>query len=305
MPRLPPLTALRAFEAAGRHLNFRRAAEEIGVTQGAVAQQVRGLEATLKVKLFHRQPRGLALTEEGRAYHAPLRRAFRLLEEASDALQPKAAVLTISVTPSFATRWLVPRLGAFMQSNPALDVRIVASQDLADFQSDGVDIAVRQGKPPFGPGLTAELLYPFAFYAVCSPDLQAGRHPIRGPQDLHHHVLLHDAHGLWPLFLETFGADRPLASKRALKFSQTALALEAAVAGQGVALACDPMVEDDLAAGRLCRPLAMTVESEIGFYVVAPRSPRRAGHVGLMRDWLLSQSRADSGGGRTPRTSRT
>ncbi len=292
MSRLPPLTALRAFEAAGRHLSFRRAAEEIGVTQGAVAQQVRGLEARLQVKLFERLARGLALTEEGRGYHAPVARAFRLLEEASDALPPKSQVITISVTPSFAARWLVPRLGIFLKANPALDVRILAAQDLANFQSDGVDIAVRQGKPPFGAGLTADLLYPFTFYPVCSPALQAGEHPIREPRDLGRHVLLHDAHGLWPLFLEALGTAEPVVVKRALTFSQTALALEAALAGQGVALASDPMVEEDLAAGRLCRPLEMTVESDIGFYVVAPRSPRKARLVGLMRDWLLEQSRA-------------
>jgi LysR family glycine cleavage system transcriptional activator len=254
---------------------------------------VRGLEAALNVKLFERLPRGLALTEEGRKYLAPVQRAFQLIADATDDLRPRQAVLTVSVTPSFATKWLVPRLGRFMGSNPDLDVRVVASQDLANFQSDGVDIAVRQGRPPFGPGLTAELLYPFEFYAVCSPSLQAGDHPIKQPEDVLRHVLLHDAHGLWPVFLEKAGGGRPPAVSRALKFSQTSLAIDAALAGQGVALASDPMVEDDLAAGRLCRPLQVTIKSEIGFYIVAPRSPRNAEHVGRMRDWLISQRRSD------------
>lgn len=153
---------------------------------------------------------------------------------------------------------------------------------------------VAGASPPFGPGLTAELLFPFEFYAVCSPLLQAGEHPIKTPEDMVHHVLLHDAHGLWPVFLEKARGGRPMAISRALKFSQTALAIDAALAGQGVALASDPMVEDDLAAGRLCRPLEVTIKSEIGFYIVAPRTPRNAEHVVRMRDWLLSQSRSDA-----------
>ncbi len=290
------MKALTAFEAAGRHLNFRLAAEEIGVTQGAVAQQVRGLEADLRVRLFDRLPRGLALTEDGRKYLAPVQRALRLIADATDDLRPRQAVLTISVTPSFATKWLVPRLGQFTDCNPELDVRVVASQGLANFQSDGVDIAIRQGRPPFGPGLSSELLFPFAFFPVCSPTLQAGEHPIRNPEDLAHHVLLHDTHGLWPVFLETACGGRPQPVSRALKFSQTSLAIDAALAGQGVALASDPMVEDDLAAGRLCRPLDITIRSEIGFHVVTPRQPRNAGPVATMHAWLMSQSRIDASG---------
>lgn len=293
LSRFPPLGALRAFEAAGRHLNFRLAAEEIGVTQGAVAQQVRGLEAALEVRLFDRLPRGLALTEAGRAYLQPVQRALRLITEATDALLPRRAVLTVSVTPSFATRWLVPRLGLLTASAPELDVRVVASQAMANFQSDGVDIAVRQGRPPFGPGLTAELLFPVAFYAVCSPALQAGDHPIKTPQDLAHHVLLHDSHGLWPVFLERVCGGAPRAISRALRFSQTSLALDAALAGQGVALASDPMVAGDLAAGRLCRPLEASIQSEIGFYIIAPRRPRKPEQVERMRAWLIAQSRLD------------
>lgn len=286
----PPLKALRAFEAAGRHLNFRLAAEEIGVTQGAVAQQVRGLEAALQVKLFNRLPRGLALTEEGRRYLVPLQRAFHLIAEATEALRPQPAVLTISVTPTLASKWLVPRLGLFLDDNPALDVRVVAGEGLANFQSDGVDLSVRQGRPPFGPGLTWHLLFPFDVYPVCAPQLQSGGDPITKPEDLARHVLLHDAHGLWPLFLEQVCGDKELPVARSLKFSQTSLALDAALAGQGIALACDPMVEDDLAAGRLCRPLDTTVKSEIGFYILAPRKPRKAEQVARMRDWLLTQA---------------
>ena len=288
---LPSLNGLKAFEAAGRHLNFRLAAEEIGVTQGAVAQQVRGLEQALDAKLFERLPRGLALTEEGRKFLAPVQRAFRLIEDATEEIRPRQAVLTLSVTPSLASKWLVPRLGAFLADHPNLDVRVVAGEGLANFQSDGVDIAVRQGRPPFGPGLTAELLFPFEVYPVCSPALQAGKDPVLEPSDLARQILLHDAHGLWPLFLEQFGVAAPRTMARALKFSQTSLALDAALAGQGVALASDPLVAEDLAADRLCRPLEISMKSDTGFYIVAPRNPRNAENVARMRDWLLEQSR--------------
>ena len=295
VPGLPPLRALRAFEAAGRHLNFRLAAEEIGVTQGAVAQQVRGLESSLKVKLFVRLPRGLALTEQGHNYLGPVQRAFRLISDATDDLRPRRGIVTISVTPSLASKWLVPRLGSFAEANPDLDVQVVASHALANFQSDGVDIAVRQGRPPFGSGLNAWLLYPLEFFAVCSPALQQGDNPIRQPEDLANQVLLHDTHGLWPEFLQRVCGDRTLVPVRTLKFSQTALAIDAALAGHGVALVCHPMVEDDLATGRLCRPLEVAIGSEVGFYVVVPRKPRHAESVTRMKDWLISQSSSDRG----------
>ena len=252
-PRLPPLNALRAFEAAARHLNFRIAAEELGVTQGAVAQQVRGLEAALKVQLFDRLPRSLVLTSEGRAYLPAVRRAFELIAAATERLRPQQATLTISVTPSFAAKWLIPRLGAFTQANPDLDVRVVATEAVSNFQSDGVDIAIRHGHPPTGAGLSAELLFPAEIYAVCSPALLKGKHPLRKWQDIAHVALLHDAHGLWPEYLEALSGGRHVAAVRSQTFSQSSLAIDAAVAGQGLALASDPLVKQDLAAGRLVR----------------------------------------------------
>ena len=290
MGSLPPLNALKAFEASGRHLNFRLAAEEIGVTQGAVAQHVRGLEATLGVKLFYRQPRGLALTDEGRRYFAPIRRAFAMIADATDELRPQQAVLTISVTPSFATRWLVPRLGQFTDANPDIGVRVDASQRLASFQGDGIDIAVRQGAPPFGDGLVSELLFPLDVFAVCSPELLKGPHPLRTPVDLAHHVLLHDSHGLWPVFLEKTLSGRLERIPRAMNFSQTSLALDAAVSGQGVALASEPFVTDELATGRLCRPFDDVITGDIGFHVLMPKKPRSPKATARMRDWLLAQS---------------
>lgn len=169
LARLPPLNGLRAFEVAARHLNFRLAAEELGVTQGAVAQQVRGLEAQLGLQLFSRQNRALALTEAGRGYVANIRKAFELIADATEVLRPEPAHLTISVTPTFATRWLIPRLPDFNAAHPGIDLRIVASDRIANFQTDAVDLAVRYGRPPFGPGLTAELLFDQTIIAAPVP----------------------------------------------------------------------------------------------------------------------------------------
>lgn len=293
MTRLPPLNALKAFEAAGRHLNFRLAAEEIGVTHGAVAQHVRALEARMGVKLFKRLPRGLALTDEGRKYLTPIARAFALIADATEDLQPRQAELTISVTPSFATKWLVPRLGHFTESHPDIDVTVDAAQGLANFQDDGIDIAVRHGTPPFGPGLVAVPLFVEDFFAVCHPRLLEGEHALKAPADLAHHVLLHDAHGLWPLFLEQLFAGKAKPALRSISFNQTALAVDAAVAGQGVALVSEPLVSAELEDGRLCRPFAQSITGGLGFFVVTPRTPRKPETVQRMREWLLSQSQSE------------
>lgn len=294
MTRLPPLNALKAFEASGRHLNFRLAAEEIGVTQGAVAQHVRALEADFQVKLFVRLARGLALTEEGRKYHVPIQRAFELISDATDELRPQQGVVTISVTPSFATKWLVPRLARFTDANPDLNVQIVASPELANFQDDGIDLAVRQGRAPKGSGLVSAALFPSEFYAVCSPALQQGDHPLLMPADLEHHVLLLDGHGLWPLYIEKILPGRPAHKFRTIKFNQTAHAVDAALAGQGVALASDLFVADELASGRLVRPFQQAVQKDLGFFIVAPRKSRNAASVRRMWDWLVEQSRTGS-----------
>lgn len=294
--RLPPLNALKAFEAAARHLNFRLAAEELGVTQGAVAQQVRGLERELKARLFERLPRSLALSEEGRAYLPSIRRAFELIADATASLKPQPASLTVSVTPSFAAKWLIPRLGQFTEAYPDLDVRVVATDGLSNFQSDGVDIAVRYGQPPFGPGLTADLLFAPMFEAVCSPALLAGPHPLRTREDLADHTLLHDTHGLWPDYLEGLMGQGARTPPRGLKFSLSSLAIDAAVAGQGVALVSDILAAPDLVAGRLVKPFHHAIRGPANFYVVAPRRKRQTEAVACMRSWLLAHSPADCSG---------
>lgn len=289
--RLPSLNALRAFEVAARHLNFRLAADELGVTQGAVAQQIRGLEAELGLKLFERRPRVLALTETGRGYVTSIRRAFELLSDATAALRPEPLDLTLSVTPTFAAKWLLPRLPAFTESHPEIDLRILASDRLANFQTDAVDIAVRLGRPPFGPGLQAELLFEQIVVAVASPKLIKRLGPPDSGNNLGKYPLLHDAHDHWPQFLEQAVKGASVKPAKNLRFNQTALAIDAALAGQGLALAPRRFVAEDLAGGRLVQALRTALPIGSGYYVVTPRRPRHPGAVATVRKWLEAAAR--------------
>lgn len=291
--RLPSLNALRVFEVVARHLNFRLAAEELGVTQGAVAQQIRGLEAELDVALFERRPRSLAMTEVAQGYVAPIRRALELMSEATEALRPEPLHLTISVTPSFAAKWLIPRLTDFSEAHPAIDLRILATDRLANFQADAVDLAVRLGSPPFGPGLQADRLIEQIVVAVASPALVAKLGKPASAGNLGRYPLLHDFHDFWPPFLEKAFPEKtrrgPLpASPKHVRFNQTALAIDAAIAGQGLALASRFLVEDDIAAGRLIQVLPVALNVGIDYYIVAPRKPRHADSVAAIRHWLLA-----------------
>jgi LysR family glycine cleavage system transcriptional activator len=291
--RLPPLNALRAFEVAARHLNFRLAAEELGVTQGAIAQQVRGLEAELGCKLFHRLPRMLALTDGGHTYAVSVRRALELVAEATATIRPEPFRLTISVTPTFASKWLMPRLPNLLATHPELDIRILASERVSNFRSDAVDIAVRLARPPFDTGLVTDLLFKQDLVAVCSPDLM----PLDGvlsPAELSRFVLLHDTHDQWPAFIETVLASTASNLSKSVRFNHTSHAIEAAIAGQGLALASSVFVDEDIAAGRLVRAFEQTMRATTDFYVVAPRRPQNAQSVAKVRDWLLRHQEPSS-----------
>lgn len=287
--RLPSLNALRAFEAASRHLNFRLAAEELDVTQGAVAQHIRGLEAALELKLFERHPRSLSLTENGRHYSASVRRAFELLAEATRALHPEPFGLTISVTPSFAAKWLIPRLPDFTTQHPGIDLSILATDRLSHFQSDAVDLAVRYGRPPFSTGLNAELLFENALVAVASPELVNRLGMPEQANNLAQYALLHDAHNAWPQFLEQALPQATRSIAKGIRFNQTALAIDAAMAGQGLALAHPAFVASDIAARRLVRVFHTVLRTDSGFYLVHPRRPRHPGPIATVRSWLLQQ----------------
>lgn len=286
---LPSLNALRVFEVVARHLNFRLAANELGVTQAAVAQQIRSLEAALAVRLFDRLPRGLGLTDAGRRYSASVRDALALLQEATRTLRPQPASLTISVTPTFASKWLIPRLGAFTQAHPGVDLRVLATDQLSRFHTEGVDIAVRYGCPPFGPGIEAELLFEQHVIAVASPALlPVGKEP-PGLEHLQGSVLLHDAHNFWPGYIaQVFGQAQP--SPRNLRFNQTALAIEAALAGQGVALATELFVREDLRTGRLVQLFDHAMVIDKHFYLVWARKAHPSHALAQVRQWLRQQA---------------
>ncbi|OUR79555.1 LysR family transcriptional regulator [Alphaproteobacteria bacterium 46_93_T64] len=287
---IPPLNALRVFEVVERHLNFRLAADELGVTHGAVAQQIRGLEEHLQIRLFNRLPRGLSLTEQGRTFISPIRRAMNLISEATNTLQPEKTVVSISLTPSFAAKWFMPRLAKFTEQHPDLEVKLSASEELSNFQNDGVDLSVRQGKPPFDPNMRAELLYAIKSKVVCSPEQLSKTAPLQNISDLKNHVLLHDAHSLWPLFLAQFPNSSSINAYKSLKFNQTSLAIDAAIAGQGVALVSSVLIEDDIKSGRLCQPLDLALDGDQGYYVLTPKYSRNPEAVSRITDWLLAQS---------------
>jgi LysR family glycine cleavage system transcriptional activator len=286
--RLPSLNGLRVFEVVTRHLNFRLAAEELAVTQGAVAQQVRGLEAELGLKLFDRQPRTLALTEAGRSYVANVRRAFELIAEATEALRPEPQHLTISVTPTFASKWLIPRLPDFTAAHPDIDLRILATDRISNFQTDAVDLAVRYGRPPFGPGLDVDLLFEQVVVAVGSPLLIEKLGSPAQAEAFARYALLHDAHDFWPQFLEQVFPEGAPAAPKNIRFNQTAHAIEAAIAGQGLALASRLFVEEDIRDGRLTRLFAVEMRAGADFYAVSPRKPRHATSVAAVRTWLAT-----------------
>ena len=288
-PQLPPLNALRAFEASARHLNFRIAAEELGVTQGAVAQHVRGLEAGFGIKLFDRLPRALALTDHGRRYATHLRRAFELIAEATAALRPEPHRLTISVPPTFAAKWLIPRLHLFSTDYPDIEMRIVASESLANFQSDAVDIAVRLGRPPFGSGLVAELLFEQEVVAVGSPALLRSATGAVSLDDIGRFTLLDDSHDLWPEYLDRIPGHAKAPVMKRVSFNQTSLAIDAAIAGQGLALACRFLVGGDLETGRLALAFEPMMRGRLDYYVVTLRRPRHPRPTETVKNWLLAQ----------------
>jgi LysR family glycine cleavage system transcriptional activator len=291
--QLPSLNALRAFEAAARHLSFKAAGSELHVTPGAISQQIKALEDELGVPLFRRLTRAIVLTAHGQALRPKVVQAFQLLEAAVAAVRPasRPGVLTVSTFPSFAAKWLVPRLGRFAASHPSIDVRISATPGLVDFRADEVDLAVRQGRGSW-PGLESVLLLHAELFPVASPALLEGAHPLREPADLRHHTLLHSNRGdaEWRLWLgahQVQGVD----PTRGPRFSDDALALEAAMEGQGVAISRDILVAGDLAAGRLVRPFPQQMPDWFGCYVVYRPERAEEPHIAAFREWIVEEAR--------------
>jgi LysR family glycine cleavage system transcriptional activator len=290
---LPPsLRCLRAFEAVARHRNVTLAAEELGVTQPAVTQQLRLLEQHLGTRLVRADRRGVDLTAAGAVLATRLVRTFDDVRDAlSDAagLAGQAAPLTLALLATLAQRWLIPRLPSFQAAHPDIEVRLLTTSRLVDLQREDVDLAIRVGDGQW-PGCRSDFLFENALFPVASPTLLA-RMPLSAPDDLACHVFISvDApprHDDWPRWLAHVGSEN-LAPQGRLSFASSAQALEAAAAGLGVAIAHTPFVEGDLRTGRLVAPFEARIVEPESFYLVAPRAAASLPRVAAFREWLLS-----------------
>ena len=298
---LPPLNPLRAFEVAARHSSFTKAADELFVTPSAVSHQVKTLEEHLGMALFIREAKALTLTAAGRAYLPAVQEAFRVLTDATRQLSAELAqVLRVDIPPTFAVKWLIPRLDRFVKAHPEIDIRVSTNSSPPDFARDTYDVAIRFGSGYY-PDLHSEMCLAVNVFPVCSPGLLQCEHPLREPADLKHQTLLHDASTYsngsnphWSAWLKHAGA-LDVDASRGLSFTPSHLVSDAAIDGLGVALAKDSWVEQDLRAGRLVRPFGVALPVESAYYMVFPK--HRAGDVRIATfvDWVRSEGVATAG----------
>jgi LysR family transcriptional regulator, glycine cleavage system transcriptional activator len=292
MRRLPPLGALRAFEAAARHLSFTAAAAELCVTQAAISHQVRQLEDWLGARLFERRGHALTLTEKGAAYLPELSASLDRISAATLRLhEPAAGPLRITALPSFASRWLVPRLDRFHARHPEIDLKVVSSSDPWPFISDGFELGIRSGLGRWT-GLKADLIAREMLSPLCSPSLAIGPPPLREPADLRGMRLLHDEpKSAWRHWCEHAGVDG-IDTNAGIAFNDAGLLLQAAVQGQGVALGRLVLAADDIEAGRLVQPFDFTLPNDYSYWLVYPRASAARYDVTAFREWILSEARS-------------
>ena len=307
MPRnIPPLNSLRAFEAAARHLSFTRAALELNVTQGAISRQVKNLEAHLGVRLFHRLTRHLELTESGRSFYLQIRESLDLMERATAKVRKHhgGGVLTVDVLTTLAIRWLIGRLPTFTDEHPMVEVHMVTSIKPVDFRRDDIDVAIRVGSLPRDrqglsqpridlvmtedwSGIKPDFLVKDVLVPVCNPAVAKGPLPLRGPEDLRHHTLLHTATRprAWHDWLAAVGmTDLDMGDDPA--YGHFFMALQEAAKGRGIALVPHVLATDDLALGNLVIPFHRPVASEGGYFLLCRRHQWDDPKVALFRDWL-------------------
>jgi LysR family transcriptional regulator, glycine cleavage system transcriptional activator len=289
--KLPPLPALKAFECAGRHQNYSHAAAELFVTHGAVSHHVKSLETALGIKLFERNGREMLLTDAGRVLHGHVSEAFERLRRGVQAvrLPDHDQVLSLSVLPAFAARWLVPRLSEFQQQHPDIDLLLRANHALADFSEDSLDVAIRYGLGSW-PKVTAELLMSEDVFPVCSPDYRGGRVP-RSPAELLECSLLHDLYQPWCEWFRSVGVEPPQ-EMRGPRFNESNSLLRAAIDGQGVALALGAHVQTELSSGQLLKCHA-GLRTRFAYYFVRRRG-RAPAKIRVFRDWLFEQIQSDA-----------
>ena len=292
--RLPPLNSLKVFEAAARHLSFTRAAEELFVTQAAVSHQIKALEEFLGLKLFRRRNRSLLLTEEGQGYFSDIKDIFGSIAEATDKLleRTEKGALTISLPPSFAIQWLVPRLSDFNQKEPDIDVRIKAVDLDEGSLTDDVDVAIYYGRGHW-PGLRTDLLYQEYLIPLCSPNLLLGSKPLEKLADLANHTLLHDtSRHYWKQFAKDHGLESVNVNHGPI-FSHTTMVLQAAIHGQGIALGNNVLAKPEMDAGRLIAPFDEILMTPNAFYVVCDEKQADMGRIATFRDWMLKTARSE------------
>jgi LysR family transcriptional regulator, glycine cleavage system transcriptional activator len=292
--RLPPLNAIRAFEAAARNESFTRAAEELCVTPGAVSHQVKALEAGLGVRLFHRERQRLVLTEPGREYLGVLRDALDRIALGTARLvqRQSSGVLTVSTSPDFAAKWLVNRLGRFAESHPEIDLRISATVQHVDFAREEVDLAVRHGDGHW-PGLHVVRLCPERLFPVCSPRLLSGRNRVAAASDLLKFPLLRleDSRN-WARWFEAAGVGEPV--PRGPVLNRASMLIDAAVGGQGVALARTTLAARDIIDGRLVRPVDVSMRMANTYWIVCPSATSDVPKIAAFRGWLLAEAAEDA-----------
>lgn len=293
---LLPLNALRAFEAAAKHLSFKKAADDLGVTPAAISQQIRTLEDYLDVRLFRRSNRGLILTERAQMSLAPLRDGFELLDSAVEMIRDtgQSDTLRVSVSPSLAGKWLVPRLNRFYEENSKVIVKINASMDITDFKDGEADLAIRYGNGNY-PGLHVEPLLKESIIAVCSPTLLTESGKI-SPEDIAQLTVIYDDNSMegdgapsWAMWQKAAGIE-VVGGQRALHFNQTSLAIEAAIAGKGIALAKSSIAEGDIKAGRLARVFDAELPVNFAHYIVCPKQNLRIKNVKAFIDWIKEEA---------------
>ncbi|MCX7169388.1 MAG: transcriptional regulator GcvA [Proteobacteria bacterium] len=309
--RLPPLNSLRAFESAARHLSFRKAAEELHVTPAAVSHQIKILEEQLGIQLFRRLTRAVELTEAGSSFLPKLSEAFEVLAQAVNKVRAreKTGALSVNVPPSFAAKWLMPRLHRFVTAYPDIDIRIIASMRLVDMRHQDAsyshpdehdragdfDIDIRFGSGKY-PRSRVDKLFEVSFTPLCSPHLLEGMRPLKKPADLRYHLLLHDEipdfseeWPNWAQWLKAAGVE-DIDASRGPHFSHPILGLEAAVDEMGVALGVKELAAYDLAAGRLVAPFDLVLEMDSAYYLVVAETSADHPKVKVFREWLLKEA---------------
>src|SRR3954469_617696 len=292
--RLPSLNGLKAFEASARHESFTKAAHELCVTQGAVSQQVKGLEAELGVRLFRRERQRLVITDAGRTYLEVVRDAFDRLGMGTERLlqRQKSGTMTITTSPNFAAKWLVHRLGRFSEAHPEIDLRVSASVQHIDFAREDIDLAIRHGDGQW-PGMHVTRLCTEQLFPVCSPKLLSTG-ALRSPGDIKRHTLLHtNGTADWENWLRQVEVDGGNV-KRGAVFNQASMTIDAAVDGQGIALARTALASSDLISGRLIRPFDLALEAPFAFWIVCPKPAAELPKIATFRAWLLQEAAEDA-----------